>query len=161
MKRPISYLIAISMSCLCTVGICKQINLDVFKWGKNLDLLLSHINSNLNPWTTKLQTLTSYNPAHNHQILETLHGTSEFSKDRTKDEAVKDINYVVNAQEPWNFALTTATLDTYKAGFYKDYFKSNSIVGVAKDKKVIVFNFDCDGKISAVFMAASSDLLTE
>jgi len=86
---------------------------------------------------------------------------SEAAFDRTPTKAISDIEYVVNAEEPWNFSLSTATLDTYKAGFYKDYFKANSIVGVAKDKKVVVFNFDCNGKINAVFMASSSDLLTE
>lgn len=86
---------------------------------------------------------------------------SEASFDRTPEKAVSDIEYVINATAPWNFALSTATLDSYKAGFYKDYFKDNSIVGVASDKKVIVFNFDCAGKINGVFMAASTDLLVE
>lgn len=88
---------------------------------------------------------------------------SEAAFDRTPTKAVEDIKYVVNAEGPWNFALGSATLNSYKAGFYKDYFKDNSVVGVAKDKKVIVFNFNCsgNGKIDGVFMASSSDLLTE
>lgn len=88
---------------------------------------------------------------------------SEAAFDRTPDQAVKDIDYVVNAQEPWNFALDSATLAKYAAGPYKSYFKANSVVGVAKDKKVIVFNFNCtgNGRIEGVFMAANTDLLTE
>lgn len=86
---------------------------------------------------------------------------SEASFERTPAKAIEDIKYVINAAAPWNFALNAATLDTYKAGFYKDYFKDNSIVGVAADKKVVVFNFNCTGKINGVFMASSSDLLTE
>lgn len=88
---------------------------------------------------------------------------SEAAYDRTPTKAVEDIKYVINAEEPWNFALSTATIDTFKAGFYKDYFKDNSVVGVAKDKRTVVFNFNCsgNGKIDGVFMAVSSDLLTE
>lgn len=88
---------------------------------------------------------------------------SEASFTRTPNEAVKDIDYVLSAQEPWNFAIDKVTLDNYAAGPYKEYFKTNSVVGVSKDKKVIVFNFNCtgNGKVDSVFMAASSDLLTE
>jgi cytoskeletal protein RodZ len=88
---------------------------------------------------------------------------SEAAFERTPTKAVEDIKYIQSAQAPWNFALPPATLASYKAGFYKDYFKDNSVVGVSKDKEVIVFNFNCtgNGKIDSVFMAASSDLLTE
>lgn len=86
---------------------------------------------------------------------------TEASFDRTPEKAIEDLKYVINATAPWDFALNAATLDTYKAGFYKDYFKDNSIVGVAADKKIVVFNFNCAGKINGVFMAISSELLTE
>lgn len=94
-------------------------------------------------------------------IVKVILAASEASYDRTSEKAISDIEYVINATAPWNFALSTATLDSYKAGFYKDYFKDSSVVGVASDKKVIVFNFDCAGKINGVFMAASSDLLVD
>ena len=86
---------------------------------------------------------------------------TEASFDRTPVKAIVDLKYVINATAPWDFALNAATLDTYKAGFYKEYFKDNSIVGVAADKKIVVFNFNCAGKINGVFMAISSELLTE
>lgn len=86
---------------------------------------------------------------------------TEFSEVRTKAQAVSNVDYVINATAPWDFALSTATLNTFKAGSYKDYIKDNSVIGVAADSKTIVFNFDCDGKINAIFMSASSDLLTE
>lgn len=84
---------------------------------------------------------------------------SEGVFDRTPAQALTDLNYISSATSPWDFALSSATLASYASGDYKDYFKSNSVVGVSADKKVVVFNFNDSGKINAIFMAASSDLL--
>lgn len=85
---------------------------------------------------------------------------SEKSGARTPTQAITDLAYL-NGSSGWNFALDTATLNSYKSGFYKDYFKANSLVGKASDKKVVVFNFNDQGKINAIFMAASDELLTQ
>jgi len=79
--------------------------------------------------------------------------------DRTPAMAVTDLQYLDSATDPWNFALSTATLTAYGTGHYKDYFKSNSVVGKSADGKVVSFNFNDAGKINGVFMSASADLL--
>lgn len=64
-----------------------------------------------------------------------------------------------NTSWDYNFPLPATTLSTYGKGFYGQYFPNNAIVGKASNSKVISFSFDCNAKISTVFMAASEDLL--
>lgn len=59
----------------------------------------------------------------------------------------------------YNFSLPTATLNSYAAGDYAQYFPSIALVGKNSDGKVISFSFDCNGKISTVFMSSSENLL--
>lgn len=74
--------------------------------------------------------------------------------------ATKDVEYTYNGTAPWNFSLSTATINTYKAGFYKQYFPDNAYVGKAANDHVVSFGFDCNGKINLIFMAADESLLT-
>ena len=79
--------------------------------------------------------------------------------DHAPAAAVADLKYIEGATAPWNFDLSPATLMSYGSGSYKDYFKSNSIVGKSANGKVVVFNFNDAGKINGIFMSASADLL--
>ncbi|MFO0882335.1 MAG: hypothetical protein U0491_02700 [Candidatus Saccharimonadales bacterium] len=85
---------------------------------------------------------------------------SEAAGARTPTQAVSDLSYIKDSKN-WNFALDTATLNSFKAGFYMNYFKTNSVVGRASDGKVVVFNFNDQGKINGIFLAASDSLLTQ
>lgn len=78
-----------------------------------------------------------------------------------KVQAIKDLNYLSTGTMPWNFDLDEATLNAYKAGFYKQYFEGNTIVGKSANDLVVVFRVNSDGKIDSVFMAANAGLLTE
>ncbi|MFZ1683715.1 MAG: hypothetical protein WAU88_06240 [Candidatus Zixiibacteriota bacterium] len=88
-----------------------------------------------------------------------VYAASEGVFDHTPAQAVADLNYLSSAVDPWDFELSAATLADYATGDYKDYFESNSIVGKSSDGMVVVFNFNDAGKVNAVFMCVSSDLL--
>lgn len=77
---------------------------------------------------------------------------------RTPAQAISDLKYISTSKN-WNFSLDATTIKSYTNGDYKTYFKANSLVGKASDGKVIVFNFNDQGKISGIFMAANEDLL--
>lgn len=70
--------------------------------------------------------------------------------------------FITSDNDTWdyNFALPAATLATYSSSVkYGKYFPSIAVVGKATNKKVISFSFDCDGKISTIFMADSGDII--
>lgn len=79
----------------------------------------------------------------------------------TASQAVSDLDYVnSNAEGPWDFSLSTATLDSYKAGFYKSYFEEPAIIGKSDNDYVVAFHLNSGCKIDVVFVAASAELLT-
>lgn len=85
---------------------------------------------------------------------------SEFGGNRTPDQAAGDLEYTHSATGPWDFNLPPATITSYDAGFYTDYFDTNTLVGKAASGMVVAFEFSCDGsKISEIFVAADDDLL--
>lgn len=85
---------------------------------------------------------------------------SELGKDMTPDEAALALDYTHSATGPWNFSLPAATINAWKAGFYKDHFDdANRYIGKAASGMVVSFDFDCNGKISKIFVAADEDLL--
>ncbi|HEY5806042.1 MAG TPA: hypothetical protein VIS56_01485 [Candidatus Saccharimonadales bacterium] len=84
---------------------------------------------------------------------------SEFGGDKTPDEAATALEYTHSATGPWDFSLPAPTIAAYDAGFYSDYFDSNTYVGKAASGMVMAFDFDCDGKIKQIFVAADDDLL--
>lgn len=78
----------------------------------------------------------------------------------TPTQAVADLDYVnTNATAPWNFSLSDATVSSYKAGAYKDYFDGTIFVGKSANNYVIAFRFDSCAKIDQIFVAASDSLL--
>ncbi len=84
---------------------------------------------------------------------------SEKGDDETPDEAAVSLQYTHSATGPWNFSLPAATIDHYDAGFYTSYFDDNTYVGRSADGMVVAFDFNCDGKISQIFVAANEGLL--
>lgn len=81
----------------------------------------------------------------------------------TPTSAVSNItNFISDATSPWNFALPSATLTSYRQSQgYTSYFPTTAIVGRSANKKVISFSFNCSAKISTVFMAISENLLLQ
>ena len=73
--------------------------------------------------------------------------------------AVTDFISSDTASWDYNFALPASVLSSYGAGSYASYFPNSAVVGKASNKKVISFSFDCDSKISTVFLVTSGDLL--
>jgi cytoskeletal protein RodZ len=84
---------------------------------------------------------------------------SEKGDNETPDQAAMSLDYTHSATGPWNFNLPATTIAHYDAGFYTDYFDSNTYVGKAASGMVAAFDFDCNGKINQIFLAASDDLL--
>jgi hypothetical protein len=81
---------------------------------------------------------------------------------QTPTQAISDISQFISDDiNSWdyNFTLPAATLNTYKASGYAQYFATTSIVGKATNEKVISFSFDCLGKIDTVFLSSDENLL--
>lgn len=87
---------------------------------------------------------------------------SDGSSAKTATQAVAAITDFISASEAtwnYNFSLSATTLASYRAGGFAKYFPTASLIGKNMNNKVISFSFDCNGKISTVFMATSEDLL--
>jgi uncharacterized protein HemX len=79
---------------------------------------------------------------------------------QTPTQAVSDVtHFISDATAPWDFALSASILSSYGKSDYSQYFPNIAVVGESANKKVISFSFDCNAKISTVFMAATEDLL--
>lgn len=77
----------------------------------------------------------------------------------TPAQAVIDLNYLSGATAPWDFNLAAATLDSYKAGYYRPYFEGAVYVGKSANEYVVAFGFDECTKINRIFVSGSADLL--
>lgn len=86
---------------------------------------------------------------------------SEHSVTDTPAQAVAELDYLNSSSSPWNFSIAAATLTSWKAHFYGQYFSATSYAGEAASGQVASFDFDCNGKIDQIFMAANADLLTQ
>jgi hypothetical protein len=80
---------------------------------------------------------------------------------KTPAASVDDITTFVTDQitGAWSFPVSAASLATYRAGSYSQYFPSIAVVGGSTRHRVISFSFDCNGKINTVFMAANDSVL--
>ena len=81
---------------------------------------------------------------------------------KTPTEAVSGIStFITNDPSSWDydFGLSASLVGSYGKGFYGQYFPDNAVAAKASNQKVISFSFDCNGKISTVFLAANADLL--
>lgn len=78
----------------------------------------------------------------------------------TPTQAISNIAaFTADATSPWNFSVIASTLSTYSKGTFAKYFTDISIVGKSANNKVISVSFDCDSKISTVFMSSNESLL--
>jgi hypothetical protein len=59
----------------------------------------------------------------------------------------------------YDFALTAATLDAYRAGDYAEYFPPTALVGRGTDNRVVAFSFDCDGLVDTMLLVSDESLL--
>jgi len=84
---------------------------------------------------------------------------SEGIGERTPVQAVGDLEYLNDADNPWDFSLPQATLNDYAAGDYAQYFPATAFVGKSADGYVISFTFNNSGKISGIFLSADDALL--
>lgn len=84
---------------------------------------------------------------------------SSYGKKVDAAQAVKDLDYLNSGTEPWDFKLSAAVLDSYLKGSYKEYFSETSLTGKSNNKYIVSFDFDCDAKISKIFMASNEELL--
>lgn len=79
--------------------------------------------------------------------------------DRTPDQATSDISSFISDTYSWSFNLPQSMTDPYRKGFYAKYFPNNAVIGKSNNEKVISFSFNCDGKISTVFLSSDASLL--
>jgi len=94
--------------------------------------------------------------------VNTILAATEAYGPQTAAQSVSDVtSFIADATSPWNFALTASILSSYGSGGYEQYFPNNAIVGKSANGKVISFSFDCNAKISTVFLAASEELLAQ
>lgn len=83
---------------------------------------------------------------------------------KTPTQAITSItNFISPDTSSWNydFSLPASTLSSYGMGSYSQYFPDTAVVGKASNSQVISFSFDCNAKISTVFMAANESLLKQ
>lgn len=68
-------------------------------------------------------------------------------------------SFISGTEGTWNFALGASELSSYgHSTYYGQYFGGASIVGIsASTGKMISLSFNCDSKISTVFMVNSID----
>ncbi len=84
---------------------------------------------------------------------------SEGMGPRTITQAIGDLDYVIDLAATWDFSLPAATLNSYAAGDYAQYFPDGALVGKSSAGKVVSFIFDADAKIKTIFMSVNADIL--
>lgn len=86
---------------------------------------------------------------------------SECCGSSTPVETVGHLSYVSDAPDPWDFALPTATIDTWRTGWYSAQFTPEVIAGRAADGTVIVFGIGGAGgdEIVSVLMGHDSIIM--
>ena len=84
---------------------------------------------------------------------------SECCGARTFTEAAEDMKYLNTATAPWDFDLSSETLEAYAAGGYADYFPEGALVGKSSDNFVLSISFSDSGMIDTVFITNSAATL--
>ena len=78
----------------------------------------------------------------------------------TPAEAITNLAYVGDATAPWT-ATPEATIDTYRAGFYVDYFPAGALVFASADADPYVISFVVtSGQITQIFISSGATLLS-
>jgi hypothetical protein len=98
-----------------------------------------------------------------------IYAATEYAGSKTPAEAIADLDYLSGAIGPWDFNLDAATLASYAAGWYGEYFTSSDVyvdedthphlVGQSSDGYVVSFCINEDGDIDGIFITGSSELL--
>lgn len=83
---------------------------------------------------------------------------------RTPDQAGMDLSDFLNwdtggLPAQYDFALSEATLDAYRAGDYAEYLPTTALIGRGSDNHVVAFSFDCDGRIDTMLLVSDESLL--
>lgn len=84
---------------------------------------------------------------------------SEGLGERTPTQAIADLEYLDDADTPWNFALESSTLDEWASGDYSAYFPDDALVGRSADGYVVSVQFNDAGAITDIFYTGSDELL--
>ena len=82
---------------------------------------------------------------------------AEAASTMTSVEAVGELTYFDDANEPWNFSLDDETVQQFTESEYGEYISDTAFVGQSENEYVVAFDFG-DGMISSVLMAAANDL---
>lgn len=90
-----------------------------------------------------------------------VYAASEGLDAQTPAQAVSDVTSFIGntTQVVWSFDVSASLLSSYGQGSYSKYFPGTALVAKSSTSKVLSFGFDCNGKISTVFFAASESLL--
>lgn len=80
---------------------------------------------------------------------------------RSAEQAVGDVTSFVGniMQVSWSFDIPASVLSSYGQGSYKQYFQGTALVAKSSTARVLVFNFDCTGKINGAFMVMNESEL--
>lgn len=90
-----------------------------------------------------------------------VYAASEGVGDRTPAQAVADVTSFLGnpTVSGWSFDIGASTLSSYGKGSYGQYFPATALVAKSDGGKVISLLFDCNGKISTVFMVTTESVL--
>jgi hypothetical protein len=89
-----------------------------------------------------------------------IYAASECCGPLTPLDAITSLDYLTNATGPWTFPTPEGTIDTYRAGFYAQYFPAGAYVGTASGSDPFVISFTIvDDKITTIFVSAGASLL--
>jgi len=118
-----------------------------------LSLLKENIQAALT--TMNLQPFETYMADEVNVILE----ASECCGTMTNEEAALQMQYLEDADAPWNFDQSNETIKKLKEVEPTKYGPESAYIGIASNEYTVSFKFNEDNKISAVTMAATYKLL--
>jgi hypothetical protein len=79
--------------------------------------------------------------------------------DLSKEDAAQQLDYLNEAQGPWNFDQTNQTIMQLKEVEPEKYGPETSLVGIASNEYVVVFKFDDNHNVSGITMAVTYKLV--
>lgn len=91
--------------------------------------------------------------------VESVHAASEFGPPLDASAAAADLAYVAEPATTWTMPLEEMVIDTYRVGYYADYFPDGAAVALSVDGRVAAFQVDEAGAIETVFMSVDEQLL--
>ena len=91
--------------------------------------------------------------------VESVHAASEFGPPLEASAAAADLAYVADPATTWTMPLEEVVVDTYRVGYYADYFPEGAAVALSVDGRVASFQVNEAGAIDTVFMSVDEQLL--